>query len=294
MCVPARGSNADAAQERVAEAADEAAVAVERQRVADHRPRDRGDRQRGDAHHERVQRVLRAHEARVEEAQRRRHEQHQRGGGEHPGGVARVHSRRHHAPTGVTAALSVSPVRMRTTCSSPTTKILPSPTSPVRPPSHSASIVGSDELVGHGDLEAHLVGHADAHGRAAVGLHAVELPAVPLHGAHGEPAHLCAIQRLQHLVGLLWPHDPDHELHAAAACRRQPGASLALWRKRRAIRCPSGQTIIHTGRPLRSRKWCDGYTAEKSRVSSSDPASTARGVPGPCSAWRWDARSSSP
>ena len=229
MCgivVPVARLEADAAQERVAEAADEAAVAVEGQRVADHRPGDGRDRQRGDAHHERVQRVLRADEAGVEEAERRRHQQHQRGGGEHPGGVARVHSGRHHAPTGVTAALSVSPVRMRTTCSSPTTKILPSPTSPVRPPSHSASIVGSDELVGHGDLEPHLVGHADAHGRAAVGLHAVQLPAVPLHTAHREPPHFCAIERFQHLVGLLRPHDPDHELHAR---QRRDGTSERLW-----------------------------------------------------------------
>ena len=49
----------------------------------------------------------------------------------------------HHAPTGVTAPSSVSPVRMRTARSSGTTKILPSPTSPVRAPSQSASIVGS-------------------------------------------------------------------------------------------------------------------------------------------------------
>ena len=63
-------------------------------------------------------------------------------------------------PTGVTAPSSVSPVRMRTTRSSGTTKILPSPTSPVCPPSQSASIVGCDELVGDRDLEADLLGRA--------------------------------------------------------------------------------------------------------------------------------------
>ena len=46
-------------------------------------------------------------------------------------------------PTGVTARASASPVRMRTARSSGTTKILPSPTSPVRAPDASASIVGS-------------------------------------------------------------------------------------------------------------------------------------------------------
>ena len=47
------------------------------------------------------------------------------------------------APTGVTAASSLSPVRMRTARSSGTTKILPSPTSPVCAPSRTASIVVS-------------------------------------------------------------------------------------------------------------------------------------------------------
>ena len=57
--------------------------------------------------------------------------------------ICAIVERVHHAPTGVTAALSVSPVRIRTARSSGTTKILPSPTSPVRPPAQSASIVGS-------------------------------------------------------------------------------------------------------------------------------------------------------
>ena len=46
-------------------------------------------------------------------------------------------------PTGVTASSSVSPERIRIARSSGTTNTLPSPTSPVRPPSQSASIVGS-------------------------------------------------------------------------------------------------------------------------------------------------------
>jgi hypothetical protein len=100
---------ADVAHERVAEAAEDLRVPVEGQRVADQRPGDRGDRQRGDAHHERVQRVLGAHEAGVEEAQADRHEQDQRGRDEHPGRVAGVHLRGRgrresaHLPTGVTA-----------------------------------------------------------------------------------------------------------------------------------------------------------------------------------------------
>ena len=44
---------------------------------------------------------------------------------------------------GVTAAVSSSPVRMRTTRSTGSTKIFPSPTSPVRAPSTIACTVGS-------------------------------------------------------------------------------------------------------------------------------------------------------
>ena len=126
----------------------------------------------------------------------------------------RPRDQRAHCATGVTARSSVSPVRIRTTRSSGTTKILPSPTSPVWPPSHSASIVGCDELVGDGDLEADLLRQAHLHAHPAVGLDALQLAAVALHAAHREAAHLRAVQRFEHVVGLVRPHDPDHELHS--------------------------------------------------------------------------------
>ena len=204
IVVPSRGSNVTSCRNAWSRPADRDAVAlVEGERVAHERPHDGRDGERGDAHHERVERVLRAHEPGVEEPERRRHQQHERGRGEHPRGVARVDlalsaSRRpDHAPTGVTAPWSVSPVRMRTARSSGTTKILPSPTSPVRAPSQSASIVGSTNVVGDGDLEAHLLGQPHLHGRAAVGLDAVELAAVSLDAADRDPADLGAVQRLQ-------------------------------------------------------------------------------------------------
>ena len=53
--------------------------------------RDRDRAERDEAHHHGVQRVLRAHHAAVEEAQGRRHQQHQRGGDEHPADVGVVH-----------------------------------------------------------------------------------------------------------------------------------------------------------------------------------------------------------
>ena len=121
-----------------------------------------------------------------------------------------------HVHTGVTAAWSVSPVRMRTARSSGTTKILPSPTSPVLAPSQSASIVGCDELVGDGDLEADLVREAHLHRRAAVGLDPVELTAMALHAAHRDAAHLGTVERFQYVVRLLRAHDADHEFHGSS------------------------------------------------------------------------------
>jgi hypothetical protein len=73
-------------QQDVAEPADEAVALAEGKRVAEQRP-GHGDRAEGtDTHHERVERVLGAHQAGVEEAKRRSHHQDQRRGDEHPGG----------------------------------------------------------------------------------------------------------------------------------------------------------------------------------------------------------------
>ena len=229
---------ADVAHERVAEPAEDLGVAVEGQRVADERPRDRRDGERRDAHHERVQRVLRPHEARVEQAQADRHEQDERGRDEHPCGVAGVDlagggKQRAHFATGVTARSSVSRVRMRTTRSSGTTKILPSPTSPVWAPSHSASSVGSTNSSETAISKRTLSDEAHLHARAAVRLDAVELAAVALHAAERYPAHLGAVERLEDVVDLVRPDDADDELHARAA-----GRSVAARRRRLVMRDP--------------------------------------------------------
>ena len=195
------------------EPADQRAFAVEGERVADQGPGDGRDRDRGDAHHEGVEGVLGADQAGVEEAERRRHHQDERRRGQHPGGIARVDRGGHHLTTGVTAAWSVSPVRMRTACSSGRTKILPSPTSPVRAPSQSASTVVCDERVGDRDLEPDLLREPHLHGGAAVGLDPVELPAVSLHAADREAAHLGPVKGLEHLVRLLGTDNADHEFH---------------------------------------------------------------------------------
>src|SRR6185295_5003828 len=46
-----------------------------------------------------------------------------------------------------------------------------------------------DEVVGDGDLEAHLLREAHLHRRPAVGLDPLELAAVPLHAAHRDAPH---------------------------------------------------------------------------------------------------------
>src|SRR4051794_10626435 len=75
---------------------------------------------------------------------------------------------------------------------------------------------GFDEVLRDRDLDAHLVGEPHLHGRAAVGLDALELAPVALYAADRDAAHLRAVERLQHVVHLLRPDDSDHELHGAA------------------------------------------------------------------------------
>jgi hypothetical protein len=84
----------DPEQEQLAEAADprvgDAAVA-ERQSVAADQPENRHDASDGHALHQDRQRVLGAHEARIEGGEpRQRHEQHQRSRRQHPCGVAGI------------------------------------------------------------------------------------------------------------------------------------------------------------------------------------------------------------
>ena len=85
------------------------------------------------------------------------------------------------AATGVSASLSRSPVRMRTTCSSGCTKILPSPTLPVRAADTMVWMQGSTNGSEHGHLDAHLLVKLHDHALAAILLHHVALTTVPAH-----------------------------------------------------------------------------------------------------------------
>ncbi|CFR26573.1 Uncharacterised protein [Mycobacterium tuberculosis] len=71
-------------------AGDVANVITERNRVAVKRPEHRHDTHRADAHHDHVQDALGTHHAAVEKCQTRRHQQHERGTHQHPGGVAAI------------------------------------------------------------------------------------------------------------------------------------------------------------------------------------------------------------
>ena len=229
----------------------EAAVAVEGERVADRGPGDGGDGDRADAHHEGVEGVLRAHQAGVEEAQRRGHHQHQRGRDQHPGGVAGVDpgGRRAstasaaHLPTGVTAPWSVVAGA--------------DPHRPLERHDEDLAVAdlagagalaerldrGLDEVVGDGDLEADLLREPHLHGGAAVGLDPVELAAVALHAADRDAAHLGAVEGLQHVVRLLGPDDADHEFHNSPLSNRSPmsaAASASLSARQAGLRrCPN-------------------------------------------------------
>src|SRR3954452_21452534 len=69
-----------------------------------------------------------------------------------------------------------------------------------------------DEVVGDGDLKAHLLRQGHLHGRAAVRLDALELAAVPLHPADRNAPDLGAVEGFQGVVRPLGPDDADDEL----------------------------------------------------------------------------------
>ena len=183
IVVPSRGVKPTSCRKRVVEAADDRAVPVERERVAHERPRDGRDRERGDAHHERVERVAGAHEARRRTARAR------------ASSAAPARSRRASTRcrrcrrsalmhrTGVTASSSVSAGADADDPLERHDEDLA--VADLAGPRALAERVDRrlDERVGDGDLEAHLLGEPHLHPRAAVGLDAVELAAVALHAA---------------------------------------------------------------------------------------------------------------
>ena len=82
---------ADVAQQRAREPADERVAGRKREGVADERPDDADHAEGHEAHHHRVERVLRPHQPAVEERQRGRHQKHQRRRDEHPGHIRLIH-----------------------------------------------------------------------------------------------------------------------------------------------------------------------------------------------------------
>src|SRR3954452_6586114 len=110
---------------------------------------------------------------------------------------------------------------------------------------------GLDEVLAHGDLAADLVGEPHLHGRATVGLDALELAAVALDAADRDAADLGAVERLQHVVDLLRPDDPDDELHGPAPlfrARLAPRAGMAV--PRGAFASPQGRPESYLSRRL--------------------------------------------
>src|SRR3954452_13987359 len=147
------------------------------------------------------------------------------------------------------------------------------------------------EVLRHGDLDTNLVREAHLHGRAAVGLDALELAAVALHAADRDAAHLRAVERLQHVVHLLRPDDADHELHCALPFFEHgtaPRAGTAMPRgaivspRRTAEKLPAddlegqqpGSGVVPGGVCGDNR----GAVAARLQLVAADPASEAMGV----------------
>ena len=80
-----------------------------------------------------------------------------------------------------------------------------------------------EKRLGDRDLKADLVGELHLHRRPAVGLDALELAPVPLDAADREARDLGAVERLEHVVGLLRADDRDDELHRVRVRRLSLG-----------------------------------------------------------------------
>jgi len=104
------------------------------------------------------------------------------------------------------ASLPVSPVRMRTTCSSVVTKIFPSPILPVRAELSMASMTRST-------MPSHLGQEVDHVLRAAVQLGVALLAAEALDFGHGDALDADAAEGFAHFVQLERFDDRSHHLH---------------------------------------------------------------------------------
>jgi hypothetical protein len=84
----------DATQEQVRHPTEERVSFGEGETIGGERPYDAHQAQGGEAHHHGIERVLGPDQTAVEEREGRCHQQHQRGGHQHPGGIGRYHGRR--------------------------------------------------------------------------------------------------------------------------------------------------------------------------------------------------------
>ena len=143
----------------------------------------------------------------------------------------------------------LSPVRMRTTCSTAVTKILPSPILPVRAALTIASIARSTIAVGDDHLDLDLRQEIDDVFGAAIELGMALLAAEALDLGDGEAGDADLRQRLAHLVELERLDDRFDFFHARPPCcagaRRD--ASLHDARAVRAALSASGApTLSHS------------------------------------------------
>ena len=112
-----------------------------------------------------------------------------------------------------TASSLVSPVRMRTTCSTPVTKILPSPILPVLAALTIASMQRSTSVSAHHHLDLHLRQEIDHVLRAAVQLGVPLLTAESLDLGDRQPRHAHLRQRFAHFLELEGLDDGGDLLH---------------------------------------------------------------------------------
>src|SRR2546428_4023011 len=122
-----------------------------------------------------------------------------------------------------------------------------------------------DEVIGHADVEAHLVGQLHLHRRAAISLHALDLAAVPLDAADGQAGDLRAKKRFENVRQPFRPDDRHNEFHWVLLALTRPSSAASRHPSTRCAR--SGQALLPASR------------GEGPRMRDPRPAAAGRGWP---------------
>ena len=204
------------------------------------------DAERGEAHHQRVERVLAANEPAVEEREPRHHEHHERGGDQHPRGVARGDVGGVHALTPVASACALRCTSSAVTgVSAALSRLAGADAHDALERLHEDLAVADfarargvddrldrrlDERLRARHLDLHLVAELEHDGRAAIVLDDLALAAVAAHATERHAGDAGPEERFLDRREALGADDAGDELHESlpGMNEKRPGSAGAV------------------------------------------------------------------